>query len=353
MTIAADYDQTRLGQPELGADDVNDALAYRSPLVEIYPELLAVLSKRLHLLSGDLVPYRKPYLRRRHVVVHRGERKVWATHLAPREPQSLEGLRGGHLMDEMEVHVEEIRLSLRAPYYVLLPYLLYQRLRFAHLVDPFSKIVARSNAPVATIQREAAVFILAANLPEPGLLKPGLLLFQSRHPAFSHPGESGGQILFADARPQRSRPLVARMFSRTKSMPRKSSASIRAATAAANGSFSVSGNPFKCWTSTIVWRKRVSSSTEPNSVKSSCSQVSTASNPAASRRALVVFGSAKFHGLSQPAKYFRNRSSPITCSAMACVRAMLPTPPHWATILPPGFTTFTRRPKRASWFSIQ
>jgi hypothetical protein len=44
MGVAADYDEPRLGQAHLRTDDVDDALADRTPLVELDAELLAVLA---------------------------------------------------------------------------------------------------------------------------------------------------------------------------------------------------------------------------------------------------------------------------------------------------------------------
>ena len=43
----------------------------------------------------------------RHVVVGHGQRRVGAAHLAAGQPQALEGLRAGHLVDQVAVDVEE------------------------------------------------------------------------------------------------------------------------------------------------------------------------------------------------------------------------------------------------------
>ncbi len=72
---------------------------------------------------------------RRDVVVDRREGAVGPAHPAAGEPQAVEGLRRGHLVDQVEVHVEQGLLA--APlrdHLVGLPDLLEQRL--AHLTHP-------------------------------------------------------------------------------------------------------------------------------------------------------------------------------------------------------------------------
>ena len=75
----------------------------------------------LHLLRGDPVLYRQPHVGRRDVVVHGREREVRAPHPASREPEPFESLRARHLVHEVEVYVEEIRLPLGAAHHVPLP----------------------------------------------------------------------------------------------------------------------------------------------------------------------------------------------------------------------------------------
>jgi hypothetical protein len=130
--VAAHDHHPRLRETHLRPDDVHDPLPDGAPRVQPDAELLAVLPEGLHLLGGDLILDRQTYAGRRDVVVHRREREVRPAYPTPREPQALEGLRGGHFVHHVQIHVEEIRLPLGSPHHVPLPHLLYQRLRFVH-----------------------------------------------------------------------------------------------------------------------------------------------------------------------------------------------------------------------------
>src|SRR5919112_2284783 len=133
VRVTADDYEPWLRQPHLGPDDVHDALPDRTPLVEVDTELLAVAPQGLHLLGRDLVFYRHSELGCGNVVVHRREREIRAPYPPASHPEALESLRARNLMHQVKVDVEEIRLPLDAPHHVLLPYFLYQRLRFTHL----------------------------------------------------------------------------------------------------------------------------------------------------------------------------------------------------------------------------
>src|SRR3712207_9265937 len=65
----------------------------------------------------------------------------------------------------------EIRLPLHTAHHVLLPHLLYQRLRFAHLSVPFRKYQFAYNSLAATEDREAVVLVRTVYLPEAGILR--------------------------------------------------------------------------------------------------------------------------------------------------------------------------------------
>ncbi len=64
------------------------------------------------------------------VVVHRRDGEIRAADAAPGEPEGFERLRARHLVDEMEVDVEQIRLTGRPMHDVAVPDLLGQCLRF-------------------------------------------------------------------------------------------------------------------------------------------------------------------------------------------------------------------------------
>jgi hypothetical protein len=125
VAVPADDRHARLGQPELWTDDVHDALLGIAHRVDGDPELLAVASQCLDLGAAHRVRDRPRGCG--DVVVLGREREVGAAHGSPRQAESVEGLRAGHLMEEVEVDVEEVGLPLPPAYDVGLPHLLGQR----------------------------------------------------------------------------------------------------------------------------------------------------------------------------------------------------------------------------------
>ena len=67
--------------------------------------------------------------RRRDVVVHGRDREVGAANRATVQTQSVERLRAGDLVHQVEIHVEEVRLAVGAMDDVAFPDLLGERLR--------------------------------------------------------------------------------------------------------------------------------------------------------------------------------------------------------------------------------
>ena len=61
---------------------------------------------------------------RRHVVVGGRDGELGVANRAPGQSQAVEGLWGGDLVHEMEVHEEEVRLALGAAHDVAVPHLL-------------------------------------------------------------------------------------------------------------------------------------------------------------------------------------------------------------------------------------
>src|SRR5215210_2206925 len=138
--VSADDHEPRLGKSRLRPDNVHDALPDGTPLVELDAELLAVLPQGLHLLCRDFVFDGHPELRRRDVVVHRRQSQVGTAHAPAGEPEALESLRARHLVNQVQIHVQQVGFSLGAPYHVLVPDLLYQRLRTIHTHSSVSAI---------------------------------------------------------------------------------------------------------------------------------------------------------------------------------------------------------------------
>ncbi len=135
VRVAAHDRHARLRQAELRADDVDDALLDVAERVEAYAEVGAVLAQRLDLRAGDRVGDRLVPVDRRDVVVLGREGEVGAADRAVGEAQAVEGLRRGHLVEEVEVDEEEVGLSGCAPDDVLVPDLLGQGL--AHGANSF------------------------------------------------------------------------------------------------------------------------------------------------------------------------------------------------------------------------
>ena len=131
VAVAADDRDPGLREAELGADDVHDPLAPAAGRVEPDAELLAVAPQRLELRRGELV--RRPVVRR-DVVVHRRERQFGPPHLPPRQAQALERLRRGHLVDEVQVDVEQRRLALGLVDEVRFPDAVEERLSHPRIV---------------------------------------------------------------------------------------------------------------------------------------------------------------------------------------------------------------------------
>ena len=109
VAVAADDHQARLGEAELGADHVDDALTVGAQRVDRDAELGAVALQRLDLdprqLVGDQARGRGAV--GGHVVVGGGDGLVGAADPAALEPQPVERLRRGHLVDEVQVDVDQ------------------------------------------------------------------------------------------------------------------------------------------------------------------------------------------------------------------------------------------------------
>jgi hypothetical protein len=110
VAVAADDRHARLGQAQLRADDVDDALVLGAQAVDRDAELRAVALERLDLGAAEHVldARRDGRAVGRHVVVGGGDGPVGPAHGAAGESQAVEGLRAGDLVDEVQVDVDQV-----------------------------------------------------------------------------------------------------------------------------------------------------------------------------------------------------------------------------------------------------
>jgi len=111
MAVAADDEHARLTEAELRPDDVDDPLAAMPERVETDAELVAVPAQRVDLASGYLVGDRLVDVDGRGVVVHRRQGELGSADAAAGQAQPVERLRRGHLVYQMEIDVQQIRLA--------------------------------------------------------------------------------------------------------------------------------------------------------------------------------------------------------------------------------------------------
>ena len=123
VRVAADHGQAGLGQPELGADDVHDSLIKIAEAVDPDAELRRVPAQRVDLGPRHRVGDRAIDVQGGGVVVLGGQGQVRPADRTARLAEAVERLRTRHLVDEVEVDEEQIRLALRRADDVVVPYL--------------------------------------------------------------------------------------------------------------------------------------------------------------------------------------------------------------------------------------
>ena len=114
VAVAADDRHPRQRAALLGADDVDDPLAGVAHRVVGDAELGGVAAQRSDLPRRHLIGDRTIDVGGRNVVILGGDRQLGAANAAAGESQPLERLWAGHLVDEVEIDVEQIRLAGRA-----------------------------------------------------------------------------------------------------------------------------------------------------------------------------------------------------------------------------------------------
>ena len=109
---------------------MDDALVRTRHVEQVYAEFLAVSLQGVKLLLCDGVSYRQGDAAGigRCVVIDHGDGEVGAPDPPARLPQAVECLRRRHLVDQVQVDVQDRRLPLFLVHHVRVPYLLVHRL---------------------------------------------------------------------------------------------------------------------------------------------------------------------------------------------------------------------------------
>src|ERR1019366_5062620 len=138
VRVAADDGHARLGDAQLGTDDVHDSLVARVYIVEFNSEFGAVLAQGFDLRGRDLVDDVEPAFEGcGNVVVHGCDAAIGAAHLAVGEPEAFKCLGRSDLVQQLQVDVDQRRLAFGGDNDVPFPYLFKQCLWFAHwLIQP-------------------------------------------------------------------------------------------------------------------------------------------------------------------------------------------------------------------------
>ena len=126
VRVAADDRHAGLGKAKLRSDDVHDTLFDVAERVQGNTELGTVRAQRLELRPRDRVGNRLVDVCGRNVVILRGEREIGAPHRSTGIAQAVEGLCARHLMDEVQIDVQQVRLAVGTANDVRIPDLLRQ-----------------------------------------------------------------------------------------------------------------------------------------------------------------------------------------------------------------------------------
>ena len=111
VAVAAHDRHAGLSQSQLRADHVNDALFGIAHRMQPNAELRTVAPQRLHLCPRHRVGDRLVDVDRRHIVVLGGDSQVAPSDGATGKAQTVECLRACHLMNEVQVDVDQIGLA--------------------------------------------------------------------------------------------------------------------------------------------------------------------------------------------------------------------------------------------------
>ena len=129
--VAADDGHAGQRKALLRPDDVDDALPLVEGVVIFDAEIAGVLGQRRDLDGALRIRIGQRAVGGGHVVVDHGQRALGRAHLALVHAQALEGLRAGHLVDEVPVDINERRAVRVVRDQVIVPDFVVQRA--AHL----------------------------------------------------------------------------------------------------------------------------------------------------------------------------------------------------------------------------
>ena len=135
--VAAHDGHARHGPTLLGADDMDDALVGVAHGEVRDAELGSVDSQRVDLLGRDRVGDRLVDVLGRDVVVLGRNREVGSAHTSTAQPEAVERLRAGDLVDEVEVDVEQFWLTLGGVNEMAVPHFFWQGLSHCELLLTF------------------------------------------------------------------------------------------------------------------------------------------------------------------------------------------------------------------------
>jgi hypothetical protein len=107
MAVAANNRHSRPGQSQLRSDDMDDALFARINIEKLDPEGLAIRAQHVDLLGGDRIEDWQRPISGRNVVIDGAEGEVGPANGPIPCPQSVECLRRGHLMNQVQVYVKQ------------------------------------------------------------------------------------------------------------------------------------------------------------------------------------------------------------------------------------------------------
>ena len=113
VAVAADDRRARQSEALLRPDDVHDALPPIELVVIFDAEFARVPGQFLDLLAALRILDAAAAVGGLDVVVDDSERLLRRAHLAPGQPQTLEGLRARDLVDEVPVDIDEAEIAVR------------------------------------------------------------------------------------------------------------------------------------------------------------------------------------------------------------------------------------------------